>query len=261
MSNKTKGIIGSSLVHVILLVLLILFGFTTPLPLPGEQGILINFGTDNEGMGLREPKKSNEQAAPPAQAPVEEAEQAPITQDFEDAPSIEKPKPKPKVKPKEEKKPIEKPKEKEKIVEEKPREVDGRTLFPGKKTDGDTSGEGDSSVKGNQGHIDGSVDSKNREGGIIGGGDGVSFSLGDRGALSLPKPEYNIQESGIVVVEITVDKNGNVTNARGGVRGTTNNDTELIKAAEKAARLARFNVNKNAPAYQNGTITYVFKLE
>ncbi len=259
MNNKTKGIIGSILVHVTFLVLLIIFGFTTPLPLPGEQGILINFGTDNEGMGLREPKKLDEQIAPPIQAPAEEVEQAPITQDFEEAPSIEKPKPKPDIKPKEEKKPIEKPKVKP--VEEKPREIDGKTLFPGKKTDGGTSGEGDTSVKGNQGSIDGSVDSKSREGGTTSGGKGISFSLGNRAALSLPEPEYTIQKSGIVVVEVRVDQNGYVTNARGGVRGSTTNDTELIKAAEKAALRARFNVSQNAPAYQNGTITYVFKLE
>lgn len=257
MSNKTKGIIGSILVHGTFLGLLILFGFTTPLPLPGEQGILINFGDNEQGMGLREPKKLDKPISTPTQIPVaQKVEQAPITQDFEDAPSIDEPKTKPDIKPKEENKPKEKVKE-----EEKPRELDKRTLFPGKKLDGDSSGEGDSTEKGNQGDAEGSVDSQNREGGTTSGGDGISFSLGNRGAQSLPEPEYPSQKSGRIVVEVTVDRNGYVTKARGGIRGSTSTDSNLIEAAEKAARRARFNVSKEAPASQIGTITYIFKLQ
>ncbi|MDY0254115.1 MAG: TonB family protein [Tenuifilaceae bacterium] len=118
-----------------------------------------------------------------------------------------------------------------KPVEEKPREVDRRQLFPGQEIS------------------------------TVSGGDGISFSLGGRSALQLPSPEYPRKKSGTVVVEVTVDRNGNVTNARGGVRGSTTNDTELVNAAEGAARRARFDVNQNAAAYQTGTITYVFKLQ
>src|SRR5690554_595156 len=147
MSSKTKGIIGSIFIHGIFLVALILFGFSTPLPLPGEEGILINFGTDDQGMGLREPQKTDKPASTPTQTPVtEKIEEVPITQDFEEAPSIDEPKAKPDIKPKEEK-PEDKPKEKEKEAEEKPREIDQRILFPGKKANGDSSGEGDATVK------------------------------------------------------------------------------------------------------------------
>lgn len=261
MSSKTKGIIGSIFIHGIFLVALILFGFSTPLPLPGEEGILINFGTDDQGMGLREPQKTDKPASTPTQTPVtEKIEEVPITQDFEEAPSIDEPKAKPDIKPKEEK-PEDKPKEKEKEAEEKPREIDQRILFPGKKANGDSSGEGDATVKGNQGDVEGSVDSQNREGGTTSGGEGISFSLGNRGAQSLPQPEYPRQKSGRIVVEVTVNRNGYVTKARGGIRGSTSTDTELIKAAEKAALRARFNINREAPASQMGTITYIFKLQ
>jgi len=117
-----------------------------------------------------------------------------------------------------------------KIVEEKPREVDRSQLFPGQESSTVT-------------------------------GDGISFSLGGRSALKLPNPEYPPQKTGTVVVEVTVDRNGNVSNARGGVRGSTTNDTELINAAERAARRAKFDVSQKAPAYQTGTITYVFRLQ
>lgn len=264
MSTKTRGIVLSTLVHVLILVLLILFGFSTPLPLPGEEGILINFGDDIQGMGLREPRPNPREQETPAQAKPEEEEETPITQDFEEAPSLPEKNPEPKPtpeKPKETKPVEEKPKEEAKPVEEKPREVNQNALFPGKKTDGDTSGEGVTGQEGNQGDPSGSVETQNREGGTAGGGDGISFSLGGRAALSLPQPDYPKQKSGKVVVEVTVDRNGNVTAVRGGVRGSTTYDTDLVKAAENAARKAKFDVSPNAPATQIGTITYVFKLQ
>jgi TonB family protein len=154
-----------------------------------------------------------------------------------------------------------KPKEEPKPFEDKPREVDQKQLFPGQKTDGYTSGEGVTGQQGNHGDPSGSTDSQNREGGTAGGGEGISFSLGGRTQLSLPAPEYPKQKSGTVVVEVTVDRNGNVTQVRGGVRGSTTYDTDLIRAAETAARRAKFNVSPSAPSYQTGTITYVFKLQ
>ncbi|HDP54092.1 MAG TPA: TonB family protein [Bacteroidetes bacterium] len=262
MTTKTKGILGSTAIHIIIIVLLVLFGFSTPLPLPGEEGIIINFGDSDEGAGLVEPREMPKRETASAQANPQEDESAPITQDFEEAPSLPDPKPDPKPEtetPKDDK-PTE-PKPEEPKEEEKPREVDRRTLFPGQQTSGDTSGEGETGNEGNQGDVDGDPTSTNREGGTTGGGDGISFSLGSRAALSLPQPDYPKQKSGRVVVEVTVDRNGNVTAVRGGVKGSTTYDTDLINAAEKAARRARFNLSPDAPAYQTGTITYVFTLQ
>ena len=47
------------------------------------------------------------------------------------------------------------------------------------------------------------------------------YDLAGRQARSLPKPKYDIQQEGIVVVEVTVDRNGNVTQAIPGVKGST----------------------------------------
>ena len=109
MTSKSKGIIGSLAVHTVLVVLLLVFGFRTPLPLPDEEGILINFGTSDQGTGSFEPKPT----PPPSQQPesepkTEEVEEENLTQDIEEAPSIPEEKPKPKPKPKKEE---EKPKE------------------------------------------------------------------------------------------------------------------------------------------------------
>ncbi len=78
---------------------------------------------------------------------------------------------------------------------------------------------------------------------------------------SLPEPEYKVNKSGRVVVRISVDQYGSVVSATPGATGTTVQDKTLWEAAKKAALKAKFNLSSNAPAVQEGTITYVFKLQ
>ena len=78
---------------------------------------------------------------------------------------------------------------------------------------------------------------------------------------TLPKPLYSVQNSGIVVVDILVDRYGNVTSAVPGAAGTTVTDKTLWEAARKAALKTQFNVKADAPLQQAGTITYIFKLQ
>lgn len=77
---------------------------------------------------------------------------------------------------------------------------------------------------------------------------------------TLPKPSYGVQADGKVVVKIWVDNYGNVQKAVAGVEGTTATDKSLLQAARKAALGAHFNMSAEAPALQEGTITYIFKL-
>ena len=78
---------------------------------------------------------------------------------------------------------------------------------------------------------------------------------------TLPKPVYGVQAGGIVVVDILVDRQGNVRSAVPGGTGTTVSDKTLWEAARKAALDAQFNVKPDAPVQQAGTITYIFKLK
>lgn len=78
---------------------------------------------------------------------------------------------------------------------------------------------------------------------------------------TLPRPSYNVQASGKVVVDIWVDNYGNVQKAVAGVAGTTATDKNLWQAARKAALGAHFNMSADAPALQKGTITYIFNLK
>ena len=92
-------------------------------------------------------------------------------------------------------------------------------------------------------------------------GTGPSFSLEGRSASSLPKPRYPGDDEGTVVVKITVDKNGNVTAAEPGARGTTIMNQQFWSEAKQAALKAKFNADNNAQAFQQGTITYRFILD
>ena len=281
-SNRIQGFAGTIIVHSIAIAILLLLTFSASLPDIQNEGLLINFGNSMDGSGSTEPIVNYDNAVMislPSELKAHKIEEKKIlTQDFQDAPTLETKKKTPKKenkkttpitteKPKETKetKQIEQPKITETV---KPKEVNKKALFPGKATDGGTGGEGETGKQGNQGSLEGSPDSNNRTGGSTGGngtgegdGKGIRFNLGGRTALKLPKPDYLKQKQGIVVVQVTVDRNGNVTKVNSGAKGSTTLDNDLMNAAEKAALTAKFDVSPNAPAYQTGTITYVFKFQ
>ncbi len=92
------------------------------------------------------------------------------------------------------------------------------------------------------------------------GNNGISYSLVARTPKALPLPQTNFKHEGIVVVEVTIDRNGNVTKATPGVKGSTTLDETLLKAAQEAALAAKFDRKPDAPAFQKGTITYYFQI-
>jgi colicin import membrane protein len=268
MEKHRRGIIGTTIFHVVVALIIIFLGFSTPLPLPGEEGIIITFGTDNEGLGLAQPAR--QQASPPPPPPrVETRTETPvITQDFEEAPSLPQPRretvrqtqtPTPVQQTQPE--PVEVPPVEE-VAEVVPeRRPNPNALFPGRAASGTTStSEGETTGPGNQGRETGAVDSPHREGGDTGLPDGVSFSLAGRSSTALPLPDYTRNVAGVVVVEVTVNSNGVVTAARAPYRGSTTTDNSLVEAARRAAMQARFNVSPGAPP-QVGTITYTFRLQ
>lgn len=311
-----RGLIGTIITHVVVLALLLFFGFFTPLPLPGEEGILVNFGDSETGFGMEEPapsesaplkdqeeKKIEVKTPPPppqkkVATPIEK--EALLTQDMEKTVAMETAK---------KKKAIEKAKdlEKEKVQKEireqerlekqrqneaerirqaeiarekreeeqrlaqaaakqrKVGEINNRAknAFGGNgkgTSDSKSTSQGVTFGVGNQGSPQGTANAeKYGPGGGV--GNGVSFSLDGRSSQSLPKPYYPGNEEGVVVVQVTVNKSGQVTKAEAGVRGSNTADPELIASAKKAALQAKFNVDDNAPAFQTGTITYRFVLD
>ena len=92
------------------------------------------------------------------------------------------------------------------------------------------------------------------------GTDGISYDLAGRKMIYHVKPKHEIQNEGIVVVDITVDRNGNVTKATAGVRGSTTLEEYFLRVAMEAAMATKFDRKPDAPKIQKGTITYYFIL-
>lgn len=108
--------------------------------------------------------------------------------------------------------------------------------------------------------LQGSPSGNASEGKTSGVGGYGTFDLNGRslGEGGLPRPVYNVQEEGRVVVTITVNPAGQVIGTSINKRTNTVN-AALRKAAEEAARKARFN-QVDGVNNQTGTITYYFKL-
>ena len=144
-------------------------------------------------------------------------------------------------------------------VPEPVREINKRALFPSaannKKDTLATQTAAQPSPRFDEGHASGNT--------VSGSSDGEpSARLAGRNVVgALPLPAYGVQKSGRVVVRISVDRDGHVTDAIPGIEGTTVQDRSLWSAAKKAALQAQFTANPKAPISQEGTITYIFKLQ
>jgi len=284
-SEGVKSFVGTILIHVVVIAILLLYGFSAPLTPVQEEGILVNFGTDATGFGLIEPSPpaSQEEASAPTQSvPVKSpAEEQLLSQNKEEAPAVKK------VDPEAEKKHQEKIEadkkrreelkaereikaqeeiEKKKIEAEQKRQTDimNRTknaLANSMNSGTNSTSEGIAGGTGNQGVPNGSVDSKNHGEGGGTGNSGISYSLQGRGSQKLPHPKYDYQGEGRVVVEVSVDRTGKVIQAVPGVKGSSTLDDYLLKVAKDAAMEATFEVKADAPVVQKGTITYTFILK
>ena len=133
------------------------------------------------------------------------------------------------------------------------------TLLNGNSSDGKSKGEGDAAVDGLKGDKDGEPISSKYYGNK-GSAAGGNYNLAGRKALSTPKKQPDCQEEGVVVVRITVAKNGKVVSAIPGVKGSTNTAPCLKKAAKEAALSTIWNSDGAAPEIQTGTIIYKFSL-
>ena len=137
--------------------------------------------------------------------------------------------------------------------------LDPRASFPGMSQKDDKATTPHSGSEASEGFKAGQPDGNTKEGRMEGA---ANAHLSGRNVVgSLPRPAYNAQLEGTVVVQVKVDQYGNVTEAVPGVEGTTVTDKGLWNAARNAAMKAHFNTKADAPVVQMGTITYIFKLQ
>jgi TonB family protein len=143
------------------------------------------------------------------------------------------------------------------VAEQTPaREVNRRALFPGRTEGSTASSQGASEGAGNQGSVEGGPDGADSAGGSGSSG----FSLSGRYLVgNLPRPAYNADAEGRVVIRITVNAAGTVTSAVYEPNGSTTNHGELVSAARAAAAKASFTAGE--AEIQTGTITYNFRLK
>lgn len=284
-SERGKGLAGTIIIHLTLFLVLIFVSFSIPPPPETEEGIIVNFGTDETGMGMVEPSPPaiKQEQSPAVADNVEKVtdEEPILTQNTEEAPEVKK------VDPEAEKRKLEKIEadkirreqleaerirkaqeeaERKRVEAEQQRqaEIINRTrnaLANSKNAGTSSTGEGITGGAGNQGSATGSVASKIRGEGSGLGDKGISYDLKGRGFQTLPSPEYDYQGQGRVVVEVSVDRSGKVVQAIAGIKGSTTLDQYLLKVAKDAAMLARFNSKPDAPVIQKGTITYNFILK
>jgi colicin import membrane protein len=275
----------TALIALIVLLLLFVVGpqYLDP---PEEYGIAVNFGTTDFGSGnkpLSQPRKAveeevveeqvveeiqpEEKKVTPTEA-VTKAEEV-MTQENAEAMAIKKRKEaeekakadaEEKVKAEAERVETEKREAEEKKrreEEEKKKKLDN--LIGGvKNADGNTDvGEGPDNQGGNKGQLDGNPYAPYN--GMLGDGEGgAGYGLNGRGIPSFRMQEGCENEYGLIIVEIVVDRKGQVIKATPGVRGSNNVTSCLKEVAKKIAMSYKWRADSKAPLRQYGKVRVNF---
>ena len=301
LSDKKKSLIIATILYCILLCILFLIRFWPPSDAEllaiagggGGGGVTVNFGDTDFGSGKNFDSKELEVKNLTKAAATQETQQEDIISQDADADKTDviiakhEPVKNSKVLLKPE---VTKPVEIKKPVVRKVDDAVANMLHGNKK-----GGDGTSGTSGNQGRANGDINSNGYSGsggsgGGTGGGKGTGngtgtgpgsgsgsgggngsgngkgngsgYDLGNRKPLSKPQPDYNCgNEYGIIVVKITVDKNGNVTQAIPGYKGSKTLDSCLMAEAKKAAMKTKWEASPDGSDRQVGTIVYVFEIK
>ena len=257
MKVDKNQIVGASVtlaVHALVVLLLVLLKLNVPV-LEEESGIAVELGNVAQAQGVAESYQFTEvssiksdvpnvENAPQAQ-PQPQVEEPLITQPDEptvDMPTAEE---------------IEAQKRAEAERQAAERAAQQVASAFGKGFEMGSKGEtADQPIEGTQGVESGVSEAEKAVGiGVQGTFDLNGRSLSGEG---LPRPINTIQAEGRVVVTITVNPSGQVVGTSINLR-TNTSDPALRKAAEEAAKRARFNAISGVDN-QMGTITYYFKL-
>lgn len=257
-SEKIKGMIGTAIVAVLLLLILLFSYFSVIAPPEELEGIPVMFGNVENAGGTAEPPMTEIVPAPvqspsvPQHAPNEPL----IAQNTEPTIDVQ-------AQREEERRRRAQQEEQRRAQEEaarRQREEEARRREINQQMSG-LFGENQGSRGNTEGAGTQGVSTGNATQGAPKGTGGIgSYDLGGRslGSGGLAQPRYTVNDYGTVVVTITVDPAGNVIHTEIG-RGTNTPSATLRNEAMRAARNTKFNAI-NSANNQQGTITYRFNL-
>ncbi len=290
--HKKKSFTLTTALLSVLLLLLFYIGLTYMDP-PIENGISVNFGTMEFGMGETQPKERIRSEAldipEPPNVQEEEIQEA-VPEEVQEE-IVEEEQPSEKVLTQESEESIkikqqqdakrkadaaakkakaeadriareEREAEEQKRKEQEAKKAELDKLMGGlNNSDGSDSGsEGDDNKPGDKGQPNGDPYATSYYGSPGSGSGTGGYGLNGRSLVSKGKVQQECNQEGRVVVKIVVDRNGKVISATPGVKGTTNNNPCLLDPARKTAFMHKWNLDSNAPSQQVGFVVVNFKL-
>lgn len=273
--KNTKALIWTIAVHALLLLVFLLSKYTLPAQAPVEDlGLEVNLGTTEDGFGTDQPEDPEDPAAANASVAVNASSSSSSndrevhTSDDAEAPAVHINRTTP------DKKPTPRP-----VTPTPNRRVNTnnantvartntpaqspRYVYPGATGKGGNSAqnnrpggsEGIGQGNGDMGVPGGTPGASNYTGVPGGGGTSIGHSISGRNIVSRPDPKAEFREGGKVIIRVTVNRDGAITDSR--VVSAANATIRAL--ALKKLQSVRFNKSSTAPAEQFGNITFNFK--
>jgi hypothetical protein len=283
MQKNWKAGIYTALFCGILLLMLFLISWNLPFnpPVPVEEGLEVNLGNSDQGLGSDQPflpndpsKQDQEKYTPPKTMAASKEALKDVETDDKDpdpAPAVKQP---PVTKPDAKKIPdkdltVKTPRKTiQPAVNPTPVPPKPKAVFHGVNGEGTGGNDADhfkpggnqgiAGSKGDQGKPGGDPNSTNYSGGGHGNGITMSPGLQRRGILIPPHFTDEFNENAKVAVDIIVDASGNVISAVYQAKGSTTADAGLEAIAIRKAHQVKFNPGADE---SRGTIVFNFKLK
>lgn len=264
-NNYPKAFLATGLIMGVLLALCYFIVFhNPPQEVDGTGGILVNYGTVDEGAGTdirsveepsrdeKETKTKPDKVVPPTpeqpKVTAEESDKKVVTQNNEEAPEVND----------DAKKPVKNSSVVTKPTKAPPKQtVNSQALFHGMHSNGAGEGDGTGSTPGNQGSPNGSNLSTDYGKGGSGNGLKGMPSWSFNTPLNVTN---NNRVPGIVVIDITVDPQGNVIEAHVD-RKTRMSDLGLINKCLDIVKSSKLSSSKPASGNQTGQVNFQFNLD
>ena len=261
-NNYPKAFLATGRILAVLLTLCYIIIFQNPPPIDeGTGGIVVNYGTTDAGMGkdinsveepsvspkanLTQPTKVTPAQPTEQKSAVSTSDEKVVTQDNEDAPEVAAN--------------AKKTSHQVATTPAKPVKkevVNQAALYRGPTKTGNGGGDGTTNTPGNQGSKNGSPLASNYgDGGSGNGVSGTQWSF-----VEMPDVKNPNRIQGTVVVDVTIDPNGNIIEAHQD-RKTRMGDLELINQCINKVKSSKLTSTSPASGNQKGQVTIKFDVD